>query len=224
MPRKSKTICGPQEKMNSPLASRLRELCTDVSALRERLDVTPQAVNQYLLGQARPSLDKLEQIADFYSVTTDYLLGRTNAPSTEPDIRAACDCTGLSAEAVNSLRKSDEFVCALLSNLIESGTINDAGLSAKVCVSLALENQHYEAVVLPKLPNTPDFESKAFSDTFTEDEIKVEETRTKIRDRQSHIKDTYYSRLYFLERHIAQSVEKFIETEAAKRGKYQEDE
>ena len=96
------------EKMHTPLAQRLYALITDANALKDHLGVSIQAVNQYRLGLARPSLENLCKIADFYNVSTDYILGRTEEPSADPDIQKACSATGLSGNAIVRLHKVAE--------------------------------------------------------------------------------------------------------------------
>lgn len=90
-----------REKQLTPLAQRLSELITDANALKDHLGVSMQAVNQYKLGLARPSLENLCKIADFYGTTTDYLLGRTETKTVKEDIQAACKTTGISEKAIN---------------------------------------------------------------------------------------------------------------------------
>lgn len=93
------------EKMCTPLAQRLDTLITDSSALKEFLGCSIQAINQYRLGTSRPSLENLCKIADFYGVSTDYLLGRTPDDVRTPDMdkRGVCAYTGLSEKAVSRL-------------------------------------------------------------------------------------------------------------------------
>lgn len=91
------------EKLSTPLAERLNELITDGEALKNYLNVSIQAINQYKLGISRPSLENLCKIADFYGVTTDYLLGRTEIKTTNKDMAAAVKTTGLCEEAVRCL-------------------------------------------------------------------------------------------------------------------------
>ena len=40
------------------------------------LEITPQAYQKYEYGTAEPNYDSLCKLADFYGVTTDYILGR----------------------------------------------------------------------------------------------------------------------------------------------------
>jgi len=51
------------------------------------------------------SVETLTALADFYDVSTDYVLGRTDVKSRTPEIAMICDYTGLSEDAVNQLRQ-----------------------------------------------------------------------------------------------------------------------
>ena len=92
------------EKLSTPLTQRLNELITDNAELKDFLGCSIQAVNQYKLGVSRPSLENLCKIADFYGVTVDYLLGRTETKSPDANLKAVCDYTGLSEESVKSIK------------------------------------------------------------------------------------------------------------------------
>lgn len=94
------------EKQNTDLAKRLDGLITDVNALKNYLGISAQAINQYRLGISRPSLENLCKIADYYHVTTDYLLGRTTSRSIKEDVLTTVQTVGLSDLAVYAL-KSD---------------------------------------------------------------------------------------------------------------------
>lgn len=58
--------------------------------LADLLGVSPQAYQKYEYGINDPNTDALCKIADFYNVTTDYLLGREEKPV----------CTELSSDDV----------------------------------------------------------------------------------------------------------------------------
>lgn len=91
------------EKQSLPLAQRLSTLITDVSALKDYLGVSAQAINQYRLGISRPSLENLCKIADFYGVSVDYLLGRIDIPNTDLNMQEVHKLTGLSVGAIAKL-------------------------------------------------------------------------------------------------------------------------
>ena len=54
---------------------RVQQGYTQVS-LAQKLSVSKQAVSNWETGNIQPSIDMLLRIADLFSVTTDYLLGR----------------------------------------------------------------------------------------------------------------------------------------------------
>ena len=55
---------------------RFRSVCTDKHAIADYLDVTVTTIDHYIAGRAVPRVGNLEKIANYYGVSTDYLLGR----------------------------------------------------------------------------------------------------------------------------------------------------
>ena len=51
---------------------------TNQTELAQKCSISKQAVTEMKAGRSYPSLDTLCKIADFFEVSTDYLLGRTN--------------------------------------------------------------------------------------------------------------------------------------------------
>lgn len=94
------------EKYNSPFASRLRWLLerdkVSQSKLAEVVGVTRQAISSYSLGASLPDIDKFEKIADFFKVSTDYLLGRTDATTSKIEYRAICEKLNITENALTS--------------------------------------------------------------------------------------------------------------------------
>ena len=65
---------------------RLRECMRPVrsmSVTSQLMGLHPDLIRRYERGEAEPSMDALNKIADYYGVSTDYLLGRTNFPFTK---------------------------------------------------------------------------------------------------------------------------------------------
>lgn len=93
------------------LATRLRELMLEAKItqieLAKKLGITRQSISQYMDGTMLPNAEKLYLIADFFDVSSDYLLGRTNVRTLSTDIVTACKITGLSEEFVEYLKHSD---------------------------------------------------------------------------------------------------------------------
>jgi len=94
---------------NSPLNSRIRDLLKDNSIKPDdfatALGVSAEAVRLWCAGYARPDIDKLLFIANYFKVSVNYLLGQTDSQSTEADIQAIGDYTGLNDHAINELHE-----------------------------------------------------------------------------------------------------------------------
>ena len=71
------------------LKDRLRELRENKKLTKketaEKIGISERAYLTYEYGEREPKLDTLQKLADFYGVTTDYLLGRPDAkPPADP--------------------------------------------------------------------------------------------------------------------------------------------
>lgn len=89
----------------SIFVQRFREIMNDTNttqkALAEALDTTPQSISQYATGQSEPAFSRLKEIADYFNVTADWLIGITNDRSRIP---SAADEIGLSGSAISDLQ------------------------------------------------------------------------------------------------------------------------
>lgn len=87
-------------------ASRLRYLRQskelNQTQLGEKLGVKKQSVSNWENGNIVPSIDMLIKIADYFHVSTDYLLGRDNPAS---DGLALMDVTGLTPVQVEHIQR-----------------------------------------------------------------------------------------------------------------------
>ncbi len=93
------------------------------------LNYESAARNGDLLGKARSvngmSAETLFNLAEELGVSTDYLLGRTPAPSPDSSIRAVQEVTGLSSESVNKLmffnrENRANWVMNIINTIVES--------------------------------------------------------------------------------------------------------
>ena len=77
--------------------------------LANLLKMTQQRISSYEKGKREPDLETLKQIADFFGVTTDYLLGK----ETELDnisVAFSSITEGLSKEQVEDVKRYIEFL------------------------------------------------------------------------------------------------------------------
>ena len=117
------------DNYNKPFPSTLRKLIerkkTTIKAVADYIGVSRQAVSQYQDGSTQPNAETVVKIADFFNVTTDYLLTGQNKEVDE-SLNITCDFTGLSPKAVEKIvswKSRDNFSrfwCQHLSSIIEA--------------------------------------------------------------------------------------------------------
>lgn len=71
--------------------------------LAAALGVSKQIISAYENGDRPLSLDNLLKYADFFGVSADYLLGRTDIKTPKINVQKICDYTGLSENTVERL-------------------------------------------------------------------------------------------------------------------------
>ena len=94
------------DNYNKPFPTTLRSLIerkkTTITAVADFIGVSRQAVSQYQDGSTQPNAETVVKIAEYFNVSTDYLLTGNNKDVDE-SFNIACDVTGLSAEAIKNI-------------------------------------------------------------------------------------------------------------------------
>lgn len=101
---------------NSVFPTRFRELLKGHTQkeIAELCGVKPQSVSLWLNGSTRPDILYLAKIAEFFNVSTDYLLGLSDIKTTDNETKALCLSLGLSENAVGVLLCSEEHIKAVI--------------------------------------------------------------------------------------------------------------
>lgn len=88
-------------------ATRLRELMKNANVTQQTLandiGITRQAISQYMDGSVQPNIEKLYKIADYFNVSADFLLGRSDVMGKNSTVNNICEKLGLSEKAVKML-------------------------------------------------------------------------------------------------------------------------
>jgi len=79
--------------------------------LSGKLGISRAALSHYETNRREPDIDTLNKIANFFGVSLDYLLGRTNDPSSVLDLEVR--------EFIDSLELSDEAILKKFSLTID---------------------------------------------------------------------------------------------------------
>ena len=114
------------DKFNEPFPSRLRALMAEAKVTQTELanyiGIARQSVSQYTDGSSQPVIGKLIEIAKYFDVSADYLLGLSNVRSHDESIKTICAKTGLSEKSVSRIiyyRENAYDVTEFLNNIIE---------------------------------------------------------------------------------------------------------
>ena len=98
--------------LSSPFAERLKLLFFNSGETQEqaanRFNVTRQGFGNWLNGRTQPDYDALCKLAEYYHVSTDYLLGRTDAKTPDTSISGCTQLTGLSETSIRKLMELNE--------------------------------------------------------------------------------------------------------------------
>ena len=109
-------------------ASRLRDLLhqpdMNQSKLADHIGVTRQAISAWSLGISLPDIEKFGLIADFFGVSTEFLLGRTDVSKPDATKQALAEYLCLSEAAIDEIKR-------LQSMHLEQNMENDFKLTVK---------------------------------------------------------------------------------------------
>lgn len=99
-----------------------RETELSILEFAEKCDISRQSMQYYLQGKRMPDSSGLLKICQACSVSADWLLGLSDVRQPSSDMRAVCEYTGLSEEAVTKIRcpEVDNPFGKTLSRIIEA--------------------------------------------------------------------------------------------------------
>lgn len=109
-------------------AERLFQLRKEYGLSRQQmaneLGISRASLEFYEKGQRRPDIEVFAKLAEYFQVSADYLLGISDIPAVQTDIKAVCEFTGLGVDAAVKLHKmcvnhQDQAVLTTIDRLIE---------------------------------------------------------------------------------------------------------
>ena len=97
-----------EEKKNAGFPYRLRQLRNTAgesqAALSKALGVTKSTISLYETGDNVPDARTIRKMALHFGVSSDYLLGLSEAETNDKDIQSVSDFLGLSSKSVTAVR------------------------------------------------------------------------------------------------------------------------
>lgn len=100
-------------------SERLTDLIADKNVTLRQIEhetgISAGALSKYTNEEAEAKITAIAKLAEFFNVSTDYLLGRTNAPTVDKTVQFICDYTDLSQKAVETLHNRKD--CVLINSV-----------------------------------------------------------------------------------------------------------
>lgn len=92
------------ETERNPFSVRLRELMKETKttqrALADFVGVRPQTISLYCQGQSFPDVNGVAKVAEYFRVSTDYLVGNSAAAVPDVNVQGISNFTGLSDDSI----------------------------------------------------------------------------------------------------------------------------
>lgn len=129
---------GKTPMRNNILGERLKSARVKAGQTQEDiaklLRVQRQVISYFENGSRTPNIDDLIMLAEIFGTSTDYLLGLTDAQSTDPEVKTVCNYTGLSEAAVGTLSSAASFLSTWRDSRAGAGETVPAGASGLRCL------------------------------------------------------------------------------------------
>lgn len=72
--------------------------------ISREIGVSSGVLSEWMSDNKTASIENLAKLSRYFSVTSDYLLGLSEAKTADKNVQIACKTTGLSADAINALK------------------------------------------------------------------------------------------------------------------------
>lgn len=104
--KKAEKKAEKKAKENTVVLERLQRLIDGEKSrqvIADKIDCDVSLITKHYNGDRIVTIDFLKKYAEYFGVSADYLLGLTNAATTEKDLQAVCDYTGLNETNIDKL-------------------------------------------------------------------------------------------------------------------------
>ncbi len=118
-------ICDRRIEMETTdvFAERFKKLRLEkklsLQKVAQDLNVTAQSLSLYEKGQRTINIDLLKRTAEYFKVSSDYLIGISDVATVDTDLKSICEYTGLTEENIillNALKELKEIRKKLIKN------------------------------------------------------------------------------------------------------------
>lgn len=120
----------------------LRQIINRSGMTREQIakaiDCDTSSITKYYNGVRKPSTDIVIKLSKLFNVSTDYLLGLTDVATSDTDLKAICDYTGLDEDSIEKIR------CMHSDFLAEIREIKEENEYMRIMIDKGLSSYSYD--------------------------------------------------------------------------------
>ena len=121
-------------------------------AIADKIGCDVSLITRHYNAQKAVPITFLKKYAEYFNVSADYLLGLTDAPTNDKDLRFVCDYTGLSEEAVESIKYAEKnTLLSAESNYLDIKKVDEFIRSAKPIISQILKSEQFYGLIAKQL-------------------------------------------------------------------------
>lgn len=142
--------------VNEQIGKRIRELRKEKKLTQKEFGrvfgLSQNAVTNIETGKRALYLDELLKIADYFNVSTDYLIKENGVKGNNPDLQYMCDYTGLNETTVSFFHNLLSFKSRFINNnsyLFNGEEVNEDNFETK-CSEIKSEESYLEALRFEK--------------------------------------------------------------------------
>lgn len=133
---------GPNRPFARTLSSLMSEQpVTTQAQLAEITGKSRQTISQYVNGTSEPPYDTLVVIADYFNVSIDYLLCRTETRTTDLTTQKVCEITGLNEHSIDLLNGIN--ACTMGGKYIETPDLKEHSIDPSDSISACDMDDEY---------------------------------------------------------------------------------
>ena len=194
------------QRINAALALRnvkQKELATGIGLSQDN------TVSYWCSGKRKPNIEQIIQIAKFLNVSSDYLLGLSDVPTNDIQLKEICNYTGLSEKSINLLhifskKKRLEFegffVTPYLSNMPKYKAADFFSVSSFFDNFIIFARKHGIGTGLNILKNADDFLYALLQEKNLDDEYS-----------KQHYQDERFASLFKIQKDFCFFIEDYLE-------------
>lgn len=161
------------------------------SKLAKQLGISPATIGYYENGDRLPDIDIAARIANFFGVTADYLLGFSNARTTEKSMKTACEVTGLSEEAIKNIQEAKKFLDKQYDKVWISNEKTIEGIGSYEILNLFLSSDTFRGILINFFGMAKNYKGLFFLYWFFADMETIGEELKSVEEREEKIKSEF---------------------------------